>query len=206
MRILLAQTSAFVALLLFTLSTKAQNTDYVITVQGDTLACKISELGWVHNGNYKTAQMKSRKQILLSEIKEYCVSKHNVIYRKVYKRANKPSSAEYLSVLENGKINLYEEIYTTSYMSAGSNMQYNSSINTKWYISKGSDTVKVLKNSDISLATLFFKSKEKRKNDFAEMIMDNQEVYDKYLTDDKFSFKQIRNLVHLYNTGETLKD
>jgi hypothetical protein len=179
---------------------KAQNNDYVITTNGDTLACKISELGWVHNGNYKTEQMKTKKQIQLSEIKEYYISKHNVIYRKVYKRANKPRSAEYLRVVENGKINLYEEINNTTYMSASGGMYSNSS--SEWYISKNSDTAKVLKSSDMSLATLFFKSKEKRKNDFAEMIMDNKEVYDKYLADDKFSFKQIRDLVHLYNTGK----
>jgi hypothetical protein len=199
-------TSAFmlIVLCLFTTSAIAQNTDYVITVQGDTLACKITELGWVHNGNYKTAQMKSKKQILLKEIKEYYVSKHNVIYRKVYKRADKPNAAEYLTVLENGKINLYEEIYYTPDMHQNSFKYDNSS--TRWYIAKGSDTVKVLKNSDLSLATLFFKSKEKRKGDFEQMIMDNKEVYDKYLADDKFSFKQIRTLIHLYNTGEQPKD
>ena len=63
-------------------------------------------------------------------------------------------------------------------MSNNSFMYDNSS--TRWYVSKGSDTVKVLKNSDLSLGTLFFKSREKRMSDFEEMIKDNKEVYDKY--------------------------
>jgi len=203
MKISLTKIAALVTMLLFASSTKAQNADYVITVQGDTLACKISGLGFIRYG-YKTAQMKTQKPILLSEIKEYYLSKEGVIYRKVYKRPNKPRSAEFLRVIENGKINLYEE--TTTTVSKDAAFGASASSSNKWYISKGSDTVKVLKNSDISLATLFFKSKEKRKNDFAEMIMDNKEVYDKYLADDKFSFEQIRALVHLYNTGELFKD
>jgi hypothetical protein len=203
MKISLPKIAGLITMLLFTLSTKAHNTDYVITVQGDTLACKISGLGFVRYG-YKTAQMKTQKPILLSEIKEYYFCKAGVIYRKVYKRPNKPRSAEFLRVIENGKINLYEEINNAVHSSPSGGIENSSS--TKWYISKGSDTVKILKNSDISLATLFFKSKEKRKNDFAEMIMDNKAVYDKYLADDKFSFEQIRALVHLYNTGELPKD
>ena len=37
------------------------------------------------------------------------------------------------------------------------------------------------------------------------MIKDNKEVYDKYLADDKFGFAQIRNLIHLYNTGRSFE-
>ncbi len=42
MKIFLAQASVFVILLLFTLSTKAQDTGLCNYCQGDTLTCKIS--------------------------------------------------------------------------------------------------------------------------------------------------------------------
>jgi len=35
-----------------------------------------------------------------------------------------------------------------------------------------------------------------------ELLMDNKDVYDKFITDDKFTPKQIRNIIHLYNTGK----
>ena len=204
MKIFLTQASVFVILLLFTLSTKAQNRDYVITANGDTLACTITFPAFVQYGKYKTASMDKPKQILMGEIKELYLSKHNILIREVYKHPGKKWSAQFMTVLENGRINLYEEAINYTHMDAGGGM-YTSSSN-KWYVSKGSDTLKVIKNSDYSMSALFFKSKKSRKNDFVEMIMDNKAVYDKYLADDKFSFEQIRALVHLYNTGELPKD
>jgi len=105
-------------------------------------------------------------------------------------------------VIEKGKISLYEMIYTTY---TGTTTTYSGTMTTnttttEWYVSKGSDNV-----SDIKTSGLFMlKAKQKRKDTFAEMLKDNKNIYDKYLAEDKFSFKQIRNLVHLYNTGKPL--
>jgi len=206
MKILSAQTFAFVILLLFTLSAKAQNSDYVITTNGDTLACTITTPAFVQNGKYKTSGMDKSKQILMSEIKEYYISKDSALFRKVYKRPGKTGSAKFMVVLENGKINLYEEIINTTYMNPGMNGGMYTNSSTTWYLSKGSDTLKAIKNADFSISALFFKSRKSRENEFAEMIMDNKKVYDKYLADDKFSFKEVRNLVHVYNTGKPFKE
>jgi hypothetical protein len=35
------------------------------------------------------------------------------------------------------------------------------------------------------------------------MLKDKPDVYNKYIAEEKFTFKQIGNLVHLYNTGKT---
>jgi hypothetical protein len=100
-----------------------------------------------------------------------------------------------MTVVEDGKINLYEMIVTTT--TPGMNGASYSNSNTEWYVSKGTDTAMILKGK------LF--GREKRKNDFAELLADNKAVYDKYMSDDKFGFDEIRNLVHLYNTGEPYK-
>jgi hypothetical protein len=189
-------------LVLASLNLKAQNKDYVITIRGDTLACTITTPAFVPNGKYKTAQMNRPREISENEIKEYYISKDRILYREVLKRPGKAASALFMVVLESGKINLYDETTNTTYMNSGPYGGVSSSSSTVWYISKGSDTIKPIKNSDFSISSVFFKSRKTRENVFAGMIMDNKEVYDKYLADDKFSFKQVRYLVHLYNTGK----
>ena len=192
-------------LVLASLSSKAQNKDYVVTIQGETLPCTITSSAFTHYGKYKTDQMDSPKEISMDEIKDYYISKDRTLYRKVLKRPGKPGSAQFMAVLENGKINLYEEEITNTYMTSGPNGVTHSSSSAVWYISKGSDTLTAIKNEDFSISSVFFKSRKTRENVFAAMIMDNKDVYDKYLADDKFSFKQVRDIVHLYNTGRSFE-
>jgi len=194
--------------IMFAHNVKAQDTtnvdkafaDYVITMKGDTLACRVTfPLFSTGKDNYKTVEMKRSQSILPEEIKEYYVSRKKILFRSVYKPGKKKPI--FFRVIENGNINLYEQILTTSSPMAGtSTWSYSST--TNWYIAKGSDTVKELKTSGWFLP----RSKKGRKDDFAEMIMDKKDVYDKYIADDKFSFKQLRQLVHLYNTGEWVND
>ncbi|HAL82682.1 MAG TPA: hypothetical protein DCO83_10955 [Mucilaginibacter sp.] len=100
-----------------------------------------------------------------------------------------------MTVVESGKINLYELITSTT--SYGANGTMYSSSNTGWYVSKGTDTAILIKGTLLA--------RQKRKNEFADLLADNKTVYDKYMADDKFGFDEIRNLVHLYNTGEPYK-
>jgi len=94
-----------------------------------------------------------------------------------------------MTVIEKGEINLYQKII---YFDDGSI--------TLLYISKGSDDVIALKTSGLSLS----KPRQSRMDILAKMLMDNKAVYDKYKANGKFTFKQIRNIVHLYNTGHPL--
>lgn len=66
---------------------------------------------------------------------------------------------------------------------------------------KGDDIVQEIKTSDWFVLG---KSKKARKDVLAGMLYDNKEVYNKFVADDSFSFDQIRNLVHLYNTGQSI--
>ena len=102
-----------------------------------------------------------------------------------------------MRVLESGKINLYDE--TTKNMIPGPNgMSFNGST-TQLYAAKGSDSVKELEYSQFG--AIQFNSKKDRMNVLAEMLKDNKDVYDKFIAGNKFSFDQIKYLVHLYNTG-----
>lgn len=96
-----------------------------------------------------------------------------------------------MTVLEKGKISLYEVI-----------VYYKYSATTYWYVAKNSDKVSLIKTNGLFSG----KGRKERKDDLAEMLKDQPAVYQKYMAEDKFNFKAIRNLVHLYNTGHTLDE
>jgi hypothetical protein len=178
--------------------------DYVITAKGDSLPCKISISIFNGSGSYKTANMSKSVKIKPDEIKTYYLSKKNKLYFSLILPGK--TEPQLLQVLERGKINLYEQIILTTtvpvYNRYGG-MMGGSTSSTFWYIAKGTGEIKELKTSDI---VFWGKSKSERKNDFGDMLMDNKSVYDKYIQDAQFGFTQIRNLVHLYNTGQPYVD
>jgi hypothetical protein len=175
-------------------TSQAQN-DRVISTNGDTVACEVYQPFFHANKasyRYKTSNGDSRK-ITADSVKEFYNADRSIWFRRVIADRKKHW---FMSVVEDGKINLYEIIVTTT--SPGANGVFYNNSNTEWYVSKGSDTVTILKGK------LF--GREKRKNGFAELLADNKTVYDRYMADDKFGFDEIRNLVHLYNTGELYRE
>lgn len=171
---------------LFTFKAQAQMEDYVITTKGDTLKCNISS-SLFGAAKYQLSGQFEKK--MGADIKEYYVRRNNFRNRAVFIGDDKRAS--FLEVVENGNISLYRIVY-----------RHNYSTTTQWYVGKGSDHVSILKSSSLLLG----KSRKDRKDDFADMLKDKPEVYDKYMAEKKFSFNAIQNLVHLYNTGESLKD
>jgi hypothetical protein len=188
MKILIAQAIIFIAAITLTFSANAQS-DYVITVKGDSIPCKISTplFGGI---KYQSATMSEPKKINPDEIEEYYITGQNVLHRAIFIDNNR--KPVYSTVVEKGRISLFEMVYTTTNFNGA--MATTTTTKT-WYITKGTDHAKSLKSTGI------FFGRSKRKDDFAEMLNDNKGVYDKYMAEDKFSFGQIRNLVHLYNTG-----
>jgi len=179
----------FVTCILPAVSLKAQ--DYVITAKGDSIPCKITRplLG---NFRYKSADMADAVKINPEEIKTFYSAKRKALYRSVVLDSSDPV---FMVVVEDGPISLYQYVYTN----------YNGTTTTTttvWYVGKNSDSVVELKTSGMFLST----GKKARKDALGEMLMDKKEVYDKYIAEDKFSFAQIREIVHLYNTGESLKN
>ena len=117
------------------------------------------------------------------------MSAKTILYRKV---AVNDSSYTFMQVIEDGKICLYEDEIT----------RYTGTVTTTsilWYVTKGSVTQELKTNE---FFTGFNKKKKDRKLDFANMLMDKKAVYDLFIKDDQFSFDQLRNIVHLYNTGK----
>lgn len=188
--------------LLLTVGAKAQKRDYVITANKDSVYCTISRSFFTGNSSYKVNDGKSVR-IKPDEIKEFYSGDKDVKQRSVVKAGKKKH--EFMTVLEDGKISLYQEITSNPGGMGANGVVYGGTSSTQWYIAKGNDTVTEVKNNDFSLAIIFNKSRKHRKADFVEFISDNQAVYDKYKAEDKFSFKQVRDLVHIYNTGEPLK-
>ena len=183
----------FSASILVTLNANAQRYwDYVITVKGDSIPCKVDYAFLGGPWQYKTNTMSKPKAINTDEIHQVYVAEGNKLYEPVYNDDKKRS--EYLIILEKGKICLYELIYILYTQNNGQSEV------TEWYIGKGADHVQYLKGSGIDLG------RGKRKMDLAEMLKDDKNVYDKFLADDSFSFDEIRNIVHLYNTGEQYKE
>jgi len=171
--------------LVLALNVHAQ-TDYVITAMGDSIPCKIST-PFLANIKYKGDAMSEPKKIKPEEIKQYFIARKNLLERSVL--IDSTSKPVFMTVIERGKIKLYQMI-----------IYFDDSQTTIWYISKDSDEVIALKTSGLSLS----KPRRTRKDILAKMLMDNKAVYDKYKADDKFTFKQIRKLVHWYDTGHPL--
>jgi len=168
----------------------AQKKDYVITLKGDTIQCSISKplIGaprYKVNGGENIA-------IHPDSISEYYRANKKLRCRAVYN--GDTTKPEFMTVVENGTVSLYEVV----------NTYYNGTVTTStknWYVGKGSNRVSELKTS----ALLFLdKSRKDRKDEFANMLQDKHEIYDTYIKQKKFSFKQIQKLVHWYNTGEKM--
>lgn len=183
------------AIFLYVTTAKAQTqTDHVITTNGDSITCRISEIFGL---KYKSEGMEKAKRINPDNIKEYYIAKKRIWQRSVFREDN--TDPIFMTILEKGKINLYQLLSTVNVyggVAGGSSMTSNI-----YFISKGSDNVIEIKTNGIfSTAT-----RKSRKDFLATLLMDDSNVYNKYLAEDKFSFAQIRKLVHLYNTGEELQ-
>jgi len=202
MKLLTVKKLLFFASLFFALNTNAQQNekrywDYVIKVNGDSIRCNVSA-PLIGSVKYQSVTMSKPEKIKLDSIKEYSLTTEQKIYRKVYRDGS--AKPVFMVVIEKGKIGLYELIHTNTTMGYGGAMTTTST--RDWYVGKNSDNVTGFKSSGIFLG----KSRQSRKDLLAEMLKDKPEIYNKYMADDKFSFKQIRNLIHLYNTGEPLKE
>ncbi|PTR01368.1 hypothetical protein C8P68_101602 [Mucilaginibacter yixingensis] len=174
-------------LLLAAFNVHAQKKDYIINTKGDTIWCNISN-PLLSKIKYTTADGQSATVTTETVSEYYCIGK-KIRRRAVY--VENKTEPEFLTVLENGSISLYEAVATNYNGISGSSV-------TVWFISKDSDQADLIKTS----GAIIGKSEKDLKDTLADMLKDKKEIYDAYITEDKFSFKQIQKLVHWYNTGE----
>jgi hypothetical protein len=171
----------------------AQRQDYVITSRGDTLK------GHFIGKKFKAYSWDNAKRLDPSDYRETYQVQDNILIRSVFL----PGAEEpvFISVLENGKIDLYQVTYSNSYMVSGPNGMWaaGGGSGMRLYAAKRIDSVKELDYT--GSGTLQLKSKMKRMTVLSEMLKDNKDVYDKFIAEDRFNVDHIRNLIHLYNTG-----
>jgi hypothetical protein len=175
-----------------TASAFAQQPGIVVNTTGDTIKCEIKS-PFIGARKYKTAQMDDFKKFDVKDISYYRTDDLKYVYRSaILPRGRKQV---FLEVVEDGKICLYTYTVTTyGYMGATSST-------TTWYASKNNGELQELKTNGL----FGVKSKKTRQGIFAEMLADNAEVLKQYEETDSFSFDNLRNTVHLYNTGELYK-
>ncbi|WP_342645220.1 hypothetical protein [Mucilaginibacter sp. CSA2-8R] len=49
------------------------------------------------------------------------------------------------------------------------------------------------------------KNRKERKSELVQMLADNPAVLEQFYKDEIFTFKELRNIIHLYNTGQPVK-
>jgi hypothetical protein len=178
-------------LLVLALHLKAQNQDYVIITKGDKLLCKISFPLFSVDVRYKTNDMSEPETLDPYQINEYYVAEGKKTYRAVYEPESK--ALKFMLVLESGKINLYE-CTIRGYTSNGY-----TKMGTIRYIEKKPDIFTAFKPRPF----YYEKTESSWRDEFVELIKDNKDVYDKYVADKKFTFKEVIKITHLYNMSET---
>jgi len=179
---------------MLTFKLNAQSQDFVVTIKGDTIPCQLS-LTPTGNIKYKTDNSADLDKLQQCCIVDYYIAKKKTLKRFVFVNYNENDwRPELVNVIENGKITLYESVdVTPTYNGAPT-------LSTVWYAGKGTDSARTVKTSSMFGAT----TKQSRQDELGKMLMDNKDVYNKYIADDRFSFKKIRDIIHLYNTGEPL--
>lgn len=181
---------ALTMLLVISMAANAQNNDRVITINNDTIPCRIIWSKLFSTFKYTTTDSSHTTKIDKDKVREFYSADKKIWYRKIY--ASKGTLFAHdlmMAVLERGKISLYQ----TSVM-------VNGVTNTLWYATKKSDTGIYIKTNAIAIIS----GTRKGKKIFITYLADNKPIQDKYIADDNPDIDEIQRLIHWYNTGEQI--
>lgn len=190
---------AFSLLILLILRLDAQaQSDYIITndgkkVMGEVKNHNVDKVKFVPAGEKKSLKFKPE------DIKEAFKAGHGI-----FQSQNLPNGKglSFLQFLENGNIKLYEFFkngYTSAYGAPifygapGTFMTGRSNPTRYWYARKEGGELVEIKSNQI------WGSRKNRKDNFLDLIKDNQHVADRYQNEDKFTFDFVRSLIVEYN-------
>lgn len=177
----LIRLTAIVFLFLLTKSTFAQKFDIVITSNGDTLAGNIIGERFT---SIKFKDFTATKYIKFSssQAKEYRTNK------KVYVSNMVPGETEplFLQRLEAGKISLFQYYKTTG--------ATGSTYIIRWYVSKNNEPLVELKTNWGATS-----ARKNRKAAFEEMIKDDTELYNQYVSIKSFDYDTLLSFIQKYN-------
>ncbi|RYZ95328.1 MAG: hypothetical protein EOP47_26045 [Sphingobacteriaceae bacterium] len=177
---------------IFTVPAKAQQHDFVITNNGDTVQCKLKFAFFGGAPSYQTDTLGEFIKIKSDKIRYFRSFKDGKTRRAakaVYINGSK--KRRFIDIVQEGEIMMYKMVQTG----------YNYVQTTTWYAAKGTDTLTELKTSAILATT----SRKSRKEFLKDILKDKPEIYDKYVADDSFSFAAIGDLIYLYNTTPPIK-
>jgi|GEM_PF-6053721 len=187
------------ALLLTSISLKAQYEDRVITNNHDTIPCKLSRT-MMGAFKYKTAKGEATK-IEMGNVREFYSANKKTWVRRVYITSFRVPC--FVNVIINGKLSLFEmnggsAYYNGSltYSSSGYGADvYHQHSKTQYYVLKTTDTAEVVWDDDLSRS----KSKDLMEAKFVPFIQDNKIVYDRYAADRRVNADELKKLVEMYN-------
>lgn len=177
-----------IAIALFTLSigTSFGQTDYIITLSGDTTYGNISADNYARV-NFTAVNENEGKKFKAAEILGYYKSKRD----KTFHRVNRSLEKEKYSLLPaivTGKINVYEYVIQTG--TGVPNVSYFASKN-------GKDFFEIKNNSFYGI----FGRSNKQKDALYELLKDNSAIAERYIQENKTSIKNLIKLIEEYNNS-----
>ncbi|WP_426668175.1 hypothetical protein ACPPVU_18850 [Mucilaginibacter sp. McL0603] len=182
-----------ITLLVTFLTAGAQNNDRVITINNDTIPCKIIGRTTFSTYKYTTSENGKAEKITKDKFREFYTGDKSIWYRKIFLGDDE---VVFMKVLERGKISLYETFVAINNMTT-----HISTTNLKWYATKNSDTAVFIQTD----ASAIFTGNKKGRKAFAGYIADKKDVYDQYIAIKDPSIEDMVLLALVYNTGERLK-
>lgn len=183
MKLILLNVSIFI--LSLTVRAQQKTPDYVITVKGDTIRCKINTPFLGSAVEYALSDGSLTPLEDTTYVREYYITKKKLLKRAV---SSNNKNFIYLPVVENGPISLYElERYPNPRGGAV----------IDWYVGKDRKNISLLKSNSITST-----ARKEREDMLAGLLKDNQAAYNMYITKKKFTFDSLIDIVHFYNTGK----
>jgi hypothetical protein len=156
------------------------STDYAVNTHGDTLQGKI-KINWMTE-KVKLKTNTGTYSISNGDYTTYFIARHKALYEKI---ATDRSHVLWTRVIERGKINLYEIIQRRA----------RNQTQTTWFIRKNEPVSYTLKRSGIA-------GNIGKKGDgdiIKEFISDNPVVLNEYEMRSRYTFKNLRHLIEVYN-------
>lgn len=157
----------------------AQNKDYIVTTDNDTLYGRITSMG---------AEVKIKGE----DGKKTTVSNVQSVYanwlgeRKILYPVLMPNGTQYMERLESGKISLYEQ----SEIIPKGGYAY------MWYAQKDSGELKL-----VSVRNVMFSNKKKQRESLSIMLSDQKALADQFLAEEKNDIELVRRYIRSYNKG-----
>jgi hypothetical protein len=187
MKINILKSVILFVIMIIAFNANAQNDDRIITINNDTIPCKISGPNLFGAYKYSKNGDSQTPRIKVDDVKEFYSAGKLLWHRRVFFGNNREI---FMRVLVRGKISIYETFVTVN--------GYTSQV---WYSSKSSDTAIFLQTNRVAL----FTGNDKGRKLFAGFLEDKKVIYDDYVAIKSPDIEDMMHMAKLYDVGEPLK-